>query len=248
MLKKIVKKWVEGGLRLRGYELKEISAPMRGYRACLEYAKSRGLAPRTVFDVGVGRGTPWLYDAFPSSKLVLFEPLAVFAAELDALSRQYSADVHRVALSNAPGVAEFNLNTGYPTSSSLLDMDPRFASFAVKVQGDHRFERQTVTLDTLDKLNRYEPPFVLKLDVEGAERQVLEGGRNTLRETDFLLTEMSVMRRQTGEPDFGDMIRFLDDCGFELFDIPYLAQTNGNGQLIYLDAAFVKKNSYLWPQ
>ena len=59
---------------------------------------------------------------------------------------------------------------------------------------------------------------------------------------------MWVLRRQTGDPVFGDMTRFLDDCGFELFDIPYLAQTNGNGQLIYLDAAFVKKNSSLWPQ
>jgi hypothetical protein len=56
------------------------------------------------------------------------------------------------------------------------------------------------------------------------------------------------MRRQTDEPSFGDMIQFLDRCGFELFDIPSLAQASPDGQLIYLDAAFVKKDSPLWPR
>jgi hypothetical protein len=98
MLKGIIKRWLEGGLRVRGYELRELGTPPRGYRGCLEYAKSRGLAPRTVFDVGVGHGTRWLYDAFPDAKLVLFEPLAVFEGELTKLASHYKADVHRVAL------------------------------------------------------------------------------------------------------------------------------------------------------
>ena len=235
-------------LRSRGYELKELGSPPRGYSACLEYAKSRGLAPRTVFDIGVGHGTPWLYDEFPDAKLVLFEPLSVFDAGLADLESRYRADVHKVALSDAPGVAEFNFNTLFPTSSSLLDMDSRFAKFAVKVQAEHQFSKQTVKLDTLDALNKYPPPYVLKLDVEGGEMRVLEGAQRTLKDTHFLLTEMSVMKRQAGEPDFSSMIEFLDKCGFELFDIPTLEQVSGNGQLIYLDAAFVPKNSALWPQ
>jgi len=234
-------------LRVRGYEIKEINSPPRGYSACLEYAKSRGLAPSTVFDIGVGHGTPWLYDAFPDANIALFEPLSVFDADLIALAARYSADVHKVALSDAPGVAEFNVNVGHPTSSSLLEMDARFAKFAVKIQADHQFSRATVKLDTLDRLNTYPPPYVVKLDVEGGEMRVLQGAQRTLQETHFLLTEMSVMRRQTGEPAFSAMIEFLDHCGFELFDIPTLEQVNDNGQLIYLDAAFVPKNSALWP-
>ena len=247
MYKRIVRKCVERVLKHHGYELKEIGAPLRGYDACLEYAKSRGLAPRTVLDVGVGRGTQWLYDAFPNAKLVLFEPLPVFEADLDAIAKRYDADAHKVALSAQTGNAELNVNTSHPTSSSLFELDPKFASFAAVVQREHHFERQTVQIQTLDNLNTYEPPFVLKLDVEGAEMQVLRGGIKTLEQTEFLLAEISVMRRQRDEPSFAEFVGYLDECGFELFDIPCLAQTDGNGQLIYLDAAFVRKNSPLWP-
>jgi FkbM family methyltransferase len=188
-----------------------------------------------------------LYDAFPDSKLVLFEPLPVFEADLNELRDRHHADIHRVALSREPGEKSLNLNVGHPTSSSLLELDPKFARYAVHVQAEHHYRPQTVAVETLDRLNRYEPPFVLKLDVEGAEMAVLEGGRETLRRTDFLITEMSVLRRQTEEPPFAAMIAFLEECGFELFDIPSLAQAPENGQLIYLDAAFVPKDSRLWP-
>ncbi len=78
---------------------------MRGYAACLQYAKTRGLDPKTVLDVGVGRGTPWLYDAFPDSKLVLFEPLSVFDSDIEQLVRHYGADAHKVALAREAGRA-----------------------------------------------------------------------------------------------------------------------------------------------
>jgi FkbM family methyltransferase len=238
---------VEAVLRARGYELKPIGLPLRGFSGCLEYAKSRGLAPKTVFDVGVGNGTPWLYDAFPGAKLVLFEPLSVFDGEIEGLKRRYDMVSHKVALGNTPGVTKINVNVSHPTSSSLFRFDASFAEFAAKVQNDHRFRPETVTVETLDRLNSYEPPYVLKLDVEGSERGVLEGARETLRNTEYLLVEMSVMHRQNEEPSFAEMIEFIDSCGFQLFDIPSLSQTKGQPQLIYLDAAFVPKASKLWP-
>jgi FkbM family methyltransferase len=243
-----IKRGVLSLLHARGYDLKEVDGPPRGYEACLRYAKSRGLVPKTVFDVGVGDGTPWLYDAFPEAKLVLFEPLKVFDSDLDEIAKRHNADVHRVALADAPGRADLNRNVGHPTSSSLLHIDPKFAEYAVHVvQADHEYQPEGVELETLDRLNKYEPPYALKLDVEGAEMRVLEGARRTLQDTQFLLTEMSVLRRQSGEPEFAAMIHFLDELGFELFDIPNIAQAKHNGQLIYLDAAFVQKGSFLWP-
>jgi FkbM family methyltransferase len=244
---KPLKHWLVSALKARGYELKELDRPLRGFDGCLRHARARGLTPKTVLDVGVGTGTPWLYEAFLDAKLALFEPLTLFRPELEQLAARYDADVHAVALSDTIGTADFNVNIGHPTSSSLLQMDPHFAEYAARVQARHRYQRETVPVDTLDHLNHYEPPYVLKLDVEGAEKQVLKGAQNTLRHTEFLLTEISVLRRQVGEPSFAELIDFLAECDFELFDIPCIAQAKGDGQLIYLDAAFVQRGSYLWP-
>ena len=41
-----------------------IAATVRGYSDFLAFAATRGVDPKTVFDVGVGFGTPWLYEAF----------------------------------------------------------------------------------------------------------------------------------------------------------------------------------------
>jgi FkbM family methyltransferase len=241
-----MRSFVERVLRGFGYELKATGSPPRGFPASLAHARAAGLAPRTVFDVGVGWGTPWLYAAFPQAKHVLFEPLAVFGADLDRLAAELNADVHRVALSNRSGTATFRRHIDFPTSSSLYDIDPQFDAYSRRVQRQHRFADQTVPLATLDELNRYEPPFVLKLDVEGAERDVIEGARNTLRSTDLLIAEISVMKRRSGEPGFADMVGLLDSVGFELFDIPDLSQA-ADGTLLYLDAVFVQKGSALWP-
>jgi FkbM family methyltransferase len=249
LLKRIVTTWLETCLRVRGYELKKLGAPLRGFRSSLEYAKARGLAPKTVFDVGVGTGTPWLYEAFPNAKLVLFEPLAVFDEDLCRLARNYNADVHRVALAEQEGVTqEFNHDIEFPMNSSLLRLEPRCATLSAKYRHHgHEFEQVTVRLDTLDHLNTYEPPYMLKLDVEGSETRVLRGALKTLQSTEFLIAEISVMTRQSGEPTFAEVISLLDEDGFQLFDIPSISQAGPTGQLVYLDAAFVPKNSGLWP-
>jgi FkbM family methyltransferase len=234
-------------LRWLGYQLKPIEASPRGLAGALARAVDMGLAPRTVFDVGVGRGTPWLYEAFPRAKHVLFEPLTTFRSEVDAIANELGADIHQVALSNRSGMAKIRRNLSHPTSSSLYAIDPMFELYARRVQTVHEFVEEPVQLATLDALNRYEPPYVLKLDVEGAERDVLEGARQTLSSTELIMIELSVMRRLRDELSFAGMVQLLDSAGFAFFDVAELSCA-ADGTLLYLDALFVPRNSGLWPR
>lgn len=249
MLKRSLRNLFERALRGRGYALKRVGEPPRGFDACLAYARSRGLAPRTVLDVGVGHGTPWLYEAFPAAKLVLFEPLADFAEDLARIRQERGADVHMTALGSAPGSVLLNVNRFSPTGSTLHTIDPAYAAFSARRALRYEFEAREVTRATLDSLNTYDPPYLLKIDVEGAEADVLAGAHRTLQQTDYLLLEVSVMRRVVEGADFATTIRLLDELGFALFDVPALAQSSRaeTAQLLYLDAAFVRKDSALWP-
>lgn len=247
MIKPIARRLIEAFVARHGYELRETGEPPRGFAKLIELTRMRGFEPRTVFDVGVGHGTPWLYEGFPDARHVLFEPLDTFHAELETLACLIGGELHCVALSDRSGSTAFQRNVDFPTSSSMYEMDSRFARFAVTAQAEHRFSTQQVRTECLDALNCHEPPYALKLDIEGAELQALRGARRTLQQTELLIMEISVMRRQVGEPTFAETLSAVEDMGFDLFDIPELAQTRNNGPLLYLDAAFVRRDGMLGP-
>jgi FkbM family methyltransferase len=193
-----------------------------------------------VFDAGVGRGTEWLYDAFPDSKLVLIEPLSRFDGDLEKLASRHQADVHRCALAERAGLAELHVPPAVPTGASLK----RHASWIGSENNLTRslpFEPEQVRLATLDELNSYAPPYLIKLDIEGSELDALKGAERSLLDTEFIILEMSIAPRHEEGAAFAEIIAFLDAKGFRIFDFPELSQAGLDGPLVYLDAAFVRK-------
>lgn len=65
------------------------------------YLRRHGFAPRTIIDVGVGQGTPDLYNAFPQAYLVLVEPLAEFNGAVDAILKARRGEKLAAALGAA---------------------------------------------------------------------------------------------------------------------------------------------------
>ncbi len=83
--------------------------------------------------------------------------------------------------------------------------------------------RERVRITTLDALARRHYPagdrLFLKLDVQGYERNVLEGGRDSLDRVVGLRAELSVLKCYEGEPLLCDMLPYLYDLGFKLTGI-----------------------------
>jgi FkbM family methyltransferase len=122
-------------------------------------------------DVGAHRGA-FLEQALryaPRGRHIAFEPQPDLAAELRR--RFPTVDVRATALSNASGVAEF---THYRARPALSGLRPR-----EHVQAPPEvIEVPLVRLD--DVLPEDYVPRVIKIDVEGAERQVLQGAMTTM--------------------------------------------------------------------
>lgn len=226
----------------RDYEVRQIGQPPRGFNRFLAFAKRCGIAPKTVYDVGVGFGTPWLYEAFPESGFVLVEAQERFRSQVERAAKMTGGEVVMSALGRAPGKLKLRVPQLLAEGASINDRSAEFLRLETTASRNVIDEFTEVSTTTLDAIAVHPSPYVVKIDVEGAEMDVLAGGREAMQRTELLLLEMSVLHRFAGEPSFAERIAFLDQLGFELFDIPDLSQTSTDGPLSFIDAAFVRKD------
>ena len=80
-------------------------------------------------------------------------------------------------------------------------------------------------------------PVFIKLDVEGAELDVLKGSDATLKETCGLLIECPV--RQAGGPQFFDIYRHPAERDFSLFDMVRMSHRGSDATLYQFYAVFI---------
>jgi hypothetical protein len=87
-------------------------------------------------------------------------------------------------------------------------------------------------LDDLLHAEGLDPPFGLKIDTEGSELEVLKGATALLRDTEFVIAELSLRQRFRDGFEFAQFTAELARSGFYLHDILEVAETR------YVDAAF----------
>jgi FkbM family methyltransferase len=141
----------------------------------------------TYVDVGTNRGQVLgeAVRAAPQGKHIAFEPIPELAAEVTASFP--TVDCREMAIGAQPGTAEFchfkNLDgwSGLRRSPEISDErgDPEYLN---------------VTISTLDVQLAGLAPRVIKIDVEGAELDVLEGARTVLGEARPLIIFEHVAR------------------------------------------------------
>jgi FkbM family methyltransferase len=148
-------------------------------RELAERAHLRRLVAWTVphdgdcIDVGSHAGDVLrdLVRVAPNGRHIAYEPLPAMAAGLRAAFPQ--VDVRVKALANEHGERSFIHVVGNPGWSGFRQRPTPHAE---------RFERLTVEVERLDDAlaDSFRPAFI-KIDVEGAELEVLQGARETLK-------------------------------------------------------------------
>ena len=116
--------------------------------------------------------------------------------------------------------------------------------------GEGKYEIQTVKTATLDSRNYFngEPIDFIKIDVQGAELDILNGGEKTIKNTQFVLAEVSLVEYNQGAPLIENVVDKMKEYGFHIVDIveyhsfPQLY----NGIIFQLDI-FFQNSQYLSP-
>jgi FkbM family methyltransferase len=138
------------------------------------------LVPGGVFlDIGGNTGiytikAAQFFRAQGGGTVVTIEPLPEMLAILQhnlAANRFEHVRLRSFCLGEKPGVADFWINFNRPASSSLVGRDPAASHISTLV----------FRLDDVFPLEKLERLDYVKIDVEGAEAQVLAGARETFK-------------------------------------------------------------------
>ena len=137
----------------------------------------------------------------------------------------------------------FNVCKGFQASSLLL---PNYELFS-RYPDSHRVQvvnESPMNVERLDSLELTDIDFV-KMDTQGAEIQILMGGKNTLQDVLGLELELMFAELYQKQALFGEVKSWAEKNGFEFIDFLNLARwerdkLQGYGQCVFGDALFMR--------
>lgn len=198
--------WTRLSRPLRWRTLPIMSGPARGLKinlhgSAVQFATGAAERPMqeavvaelrpgaTFYDIGANVGFVTLLAARlvgPTGRVVAFEPVPENVAAIRhnlALNGIDWAEVRQTAVADKPGSAKLIL--------SDVSAFSRLATVNVPTGARGQIEVQVTTVDEFMASGQAPPPDLVKIDVEGAELEVIEGMRETLaRHHPAVLTEV----------------------------------------------------------
>lgn len=188
-----------------------------------------------ALDVGASDGS-WARelrrDGF-GGRIVSFEPLAESFAELE---RAADWEVHNVALGDRAGTARLHVAANRQ-SSSLLPIGRRHLAAAPDAPAVGDQEVEVARLDDLDVVRPGERAY-LKLDVQGAELEVLRGAERTLAAVRVVEAELSAVELYDGQALLGEVVEHLRGAGFDLVGLEPSFRDRATGDLLQVNGWF----------
>ncbi|AFZ21371.1 FkbM family methyltransferase [Allocoleopsis franciscana] len=207
--------------------------------ACLRQACQNGLQPKTIIDVGAASGTFALYEVFPEARHILIEPLEEYIPHLNSLVDKLEQAEYIIAAATAkPGNLVINVHPDLVGSSFYKeDEDSDVNGVERTIPG--------MPLDNICSERGTEGPYLIKIDTQGYELEVLKGAQTVLKDTELVILEVSFFEFFKGGPQVYDCLSFMKNLGFVPYDIFDLQYRLLDGAMSQVDIAFVREQSQL---
>jgi FkbM family methyltransferase len=164
--------------------------------------------------LGAKEGFHGLLEAFPGSRVIAFEVDPELCENLNKKAPK-GLKYYPVALGRAEERRRF-YQTVHPMCSSLYKPNEkllgRYNNLEVAMLKSTG-SLDTVSLDYFVRKNDIESVDFIKIDIQGAELEVFEGGVSTLKKTLAVVSEVEFVPLYEGQPLFGDVCGFLSAQG-----------------------------------
>jgi FkbM family methyltransferase len=198
-----------------------------------------------VFDVGanIGQYAKSLRDLGYSGRIVSFEPLSSAYSQLKAVSEKDPLweIAPQAAIGNQEGEIIINIAGNSQSSSALPMLDAHLGAAPQSAYSGS----ETVKLSRLDTLAKdyiksETKSIFLKIDVQGLEKQVIEGATAILPSIKGIKLELSLVPLYEGQVLFKEMIDIIEKLGYELYGIEPGFTAEKTGRMLQMDGIFFK--------
>lgn len=228
-MKSFLKKVVNSVLGFFGKEVRATHAPIQSLAKGLKMLAPL-LSAHTIIDIGVADGTPELYDAFSGKDFLLIEANPLYRSKVQHIASRLGASVEMTFCGEETSTARLHL-AGQSSSKYPVNETGSIVDVSVKA------------LDDIVAAHKLTGPLVLKIDVEGAELEVLKGADQTLKSVIALIIELPLLGIRPRSPSFEDTFAFIASQGFHLFNVCEGGGIQENGRLGQADFIFLRQDS-----
>ncbi len=197
--------------------------------------RRKGFRPAGIVDIGAYKGewTKLVRRIFAGVPVLMVEAQQSKKARLEALC------------GNGVSLASAVLGAEAGRTVTFYEMETGSSYF--EEQSNAPRKASTYTTDTLDNVAAgMAGPLFLKIDVQGAELEVLKGGEETLKRCELVQLEVAMLPYNKGAPTFFEVLSYMEERDFVPLDVSGFSRPNGV-DLVQIDMLFVRRDSSLRP-
>ena len=98
----------------------------------------------------------------------------------------------------------------------------------------------SIRLDKFFRNKKLKPPIFMKIDVQGAELDVLESASDYIKNIDVIILEISLVKLYQDTPTFDDLYQYLKIAGMNFVNIVDRLYSPENKKILQFDAIFIR--------
>ena len=241
---KLIKKTIKKIFRKLGFDLIRYNPASSENARILEFFSIYKID--TVLDIGanIGQFAMELRESGYTGRIISFEPLSEAYSRLLINSKKDHNWIiaPRMAIGNEEGKKTINISGNFYSSSILKMTD-------IHIKGSPEsayIGSEEIYINKLDNIVcgggilKNKNNVFIKIDVQGYELEVLKGAVNILSKVKGIRIELSLKPLYENQMLFLDMLDYITDLGFELYDILPGFRDIQSGKLLQFDGIFFR--------
>ena len=182
-----------------------------GHLAVLSKLKEENFQPKVIYDIGSceGNWTEMATTIWPNCEFYLFDA----NEDLNELYKERKYDYYLGLLSktNDEQIKYYYNETFIAGNSYYKELTEAYSDDTYRILN-------SATLDKVIDNNTWPMPDLIKMDVQGSELDILEGGKKILSQAKYLIVELQHIEYNDSAPLFEESIATIEKSGWKLIN------------------------------